>query len=87
MMNTSINKSYLLLILFSGLLICLNGYLHKDQDICEKPNILLILTDQITAEAMSVLGNEYLSTPAFDKLASTGVLFKNSFETQPLCLP
>ncbi len=52
-----------------------------------QPNILLIITDQQTADAMSCVGNSYLKTPAMDKLADEGVLFKNNYVVQPLCLP
>ena len=34
------------------------------------PNILLILTDQQSANDMSCAGNEYLQTPAMDELAA-----------------
>jgi len=52
-----------------------------------QPNILLIMTDQQTADAMSCVGNSYLETPAMDKLAEEGVLFDNNYVVQPLCLP
>jgi arylsulfatase A-like enzyme len=53
----------------------------------KKPNILLIITDQQTATAMSCAGNNYLNTPSLDQLAATGVRFENNYVTQPLCLP
>lgn len=53
----------------------------------EKPNIVLIMTDQHQAEALSVAGNLNLSTPNLDKLAKTGVHFKNAYVTFPLCTP
>lgn len=52
-----------------------------------KPNILLIITDQQTADAMSCTGNRYVKTPALDKLAASGVRFERNYVTQPLCLP
>ena len=52
-----------------------------------KPNVLLIMTDQQTADAMSCAGNLYLKTPALDKLAANGIRFTNNYVTQPLCLP
>jgi len=52
-----------------------------------KPNILLIITDQQTADAMSCSGNQYVKTPALDKLATSGVRFEKNYVTQPLCLP
>lgn len=52
-----------------------------------KPNILLIVTDQQTASAMSCAGNRYLQTPALDALAARGIRFDNAYVTQPLCMP
>jgi len=53
----------------------------------ERPNILLIMTDQQTATAMSCSGNEYVNTPAMDSLAAAGTRFSKAYVTQPLCLP
>ena len=40
----------------------------------EKPNILIIMTDELSAESMSFnLGNQYINTPNIDQLAKTGV--------------
>ena len=41
----------------------------------DRPNILIIMTDQQTADAMSIAGNKDLHTPAMDKLAQNGVRF------------
>lgn len=51
------------------------------------PNILLIMTDQQTASAMSCAGNPYVATPALDALAAQGVRFERAYCTQPLCTP
>ena len=53
----------------------------------DQPNVLLIMTDQQTDEAMSCAGNPYLETPAMDRIAARGVRFTRSYVTQPLCLP
>ena len=52
-----------------------------------RPNVLLVITDQQTDEAMSCAGNPHLSTPAMDRIAARGVRFTRSYVTQPLCLP
>src|SRR5690606_5756664 len=52
-----------------------------------KPNVLIILTDQQTASAMSAAGNPYLKTPNMDWLASQGVRFTRAYCAQPLCTP
>ncbi len=52
-----------------------------------RPNILMIMTDQQTASAMSCTGNPSLRTPALDALAARGIRFDNAYVTQPLCMP
>ncbi|NKI27372.1 sulfatase-like hydrolase/transferase [Arenibacter sp. 6A1] len=56
----------------------------KDKD---RPNIVLIMTDQHQAAAMSIAGNTDLETPNLDKLAKNGVRFNNAYVTFPLCSP
>lgn len=53
----------------------------------EKPNVILIITDQQTADAMSCVGNPYLRTPGMDKLANDGVRFSRSYISFPLSGP
>lgn len=53
----------------------------------DKPNILLICTDQQFAGAMSCAGNADLKTPAMDSLAESGVRFERAYCTHPLCGP
>lgn len=52
-----------------------------------RPNILLIMTDQHQAKALSVAGNLDVETPHLDKLAKSGVRFENAYVTFPLCSP
>lgn len=51
------------------------------------PDVVLILTDQQTADAMSAAGNPYLRTPAMDALAAAGTRYPNAYCAQPLCTP
>ena len=52
-----------------------------------RPNILLISTDQQANSALSAHGNKYVSTPALDSLVAGGVSFTESYCTFPLCSP
>ena len=52
-----------------------------------KPNVLLILTDQQTLNAMSAAGNRLLDTPSMDYLARNGTRFERSYCTSPVCGP
>lgn len=44
-----------------------------------RPNIILIMTDQQTADAMSNRGNGNVKTPAMDMLAADGISFTNAY--------
>ena len=52
-----------------------------------RPNIILIMTDQHQAEALSIAGNNDLKTPNLDKLAKSGIRFEKAYVTFPLCTP
>ncbi len=53
-----------------------------------KQNIVLIITDQQSSDAMSNrIGSRYLKTPNMDYLASHGVTFTKSYCANPLCIP
>ena len=53
-----------------------------------RPNILVIITDQQFADAMScAIGREYIHTPNMDALAQDGVRFTRAYSPNPLCVP
>lgn len=52
-----------------------------------RPNIILIMTDQQTATAMSCAGNCDLRTPAMDALAEDGVMLSRAYCPFPLSGP
>ncbi|HPO15617.1 MAG TPA: sulfatase-like hydrolase/transferase [Candidatus Hydrogenedentes bacterium] len=53
----------------------------------EKPNILIIHTDQHRMECLGAYGNREIRTPNIDSLAADGVRFDNSFCPYPVCTP
>ncbi|MCH5374250.1 MAG: sulfatase-like hydrolase/transferase [Planctomycetes bacterium] len=53
----------------------------------ERPNVLLILTDQQHAGMLSSAGNPYVRTPAMDSLAAAGVRFERAYCGNPVCVP
>ena len=52
-----------------------------------KPNILLILADDIGYGDMSCYGNSYIRTPHLDKLAAGGIRFTDFHASGPVCSP
>ncbi len=53
----------------------------------KRPNILFIITDQQGLETFSTLNNPYLHTPNLDRLKQSGILFTQSYSTNPVCSP
>ena len=52
-----------------------------------RPDIVWIMTDQQTANALSCAGNHHVRTPNLDRLAARGVRFTNACCTAPLSGP
>jgi arylsulfatase A len=50
----------------------------------KKPNIVLIMADDIGIEGLGCYGGQSYNTPALDKLASQGIRFTHAY-AQPLC--
>ena len=51
------------------------------------PNILLIIADELRADALSSYGNPICATPHLDRLAASGTRFADCVVTQPTCTP
>jgi arylsulfatase A-like enzyme len=52
-----------------------------------RPNILLIMVDQMKADVLSAYGNPHIHTPALDGLADRGANFREAYCVQPICVP
>ncbi len=53
----------------------------------DRPNIVLIMSDQHNKHITGCYGDPVVSTPNLDRLASEGVLFENAYCPFPLCAP
>ncbi len=53
----------------------------------DKPNILLIMTDQQRFDSLSCYGCKAVNTPNLDRLADEGVQFNNCVVSNPVCTP
>jgi arylsulfatase A-like enzyme len=51
------------------------------------PNVILFLSDQLRASALSCYGETNIATPHLDRLASEGTTFERALSTLPLCQP
>jgi arylsulfatase A-like enzyme len=52
-----------------------------------KPNLIVILVDDLRVDETSASGHPYMKTPHIDRLANEGAQFDNAFHTTPLCSP
>jgi arylsulfatase A-like enzyme len=52
----------------------------------ERPNIVLLLSDDQSYLSMGCYGNPQVQTPHLDKLASQGVLFDAAYDTTSICM-
>lgn len=53
----------------------------------DRPNILLICTDQQRYDALGAAGNPHVETPNLDRLAGQGVMFEHCYVQAPVCGP
>ena len=53
----------------------------------DRPNIIMIVVDDLRWDELGVAGHPYLETPNIDRLALEGAMFKNAFHSVPLCSP
>jgi N-acetylglucosamine-6-sulfatase len=52
-----------------------------------RPNIVVIVVDDMRFDEMGIAGHPYLETPNIDQLAKDGAMFTNAFHAVPLCSP
>jgi choline-sulfatase len=53
----------------------------------KRPNILFLMSDQHRADVTGYAGNAVVRTPNLDRLANTGVVFRNAYTPSPVCVP
>ena len=58
----------------------------RKKEITQKPNVILIMADDIGFECLSINGSKSYNTPVLDSLAANGINFTNTI-SQPLCTP
>ncbi|MGZ5119064.1 MAG: sulfatase-like hydrolase/transferase [Burkholderiales bacterium] len=52
-----------------------------------KPNVLVILIDDLRYDEFGAGGHPYMKTPNIDRIANEGMLFERAFHTTPICSP
>jgi hypothetical protein len=64
-------------------------FFHSIEGVAQnkRPNILVIMGDDISRNSMGVYGSKYIKTPNFDRIANEGALFTNAYVCNPKCSP
>ena len=52
-----------------------------------RPNLIVILIDDLRFDEVGLCGHPYMLTPHIDRIGLEGVQFVNAFHTTPLCSP
>lgn len=53
----------------------------------QRPNIVMVMSDQHRGDCLGAAGNKAVHTPHLDRLAAEGALFSNMYSTTPTCTP
>ncbi|MFC1806608.1 arylsulfatase, partial [Planctomycetota bacterium] len=53
----------------------------------DRPNILLLMTDQHRGDCIGADGNKAIKTPHLDRIAKEGALFRAAYSSVPSCTP
>jgi arylsulfatase A-like enzyme len=77
---------------FLLLLACISAFASGSNDVSEvkthrAPNFIIILLDDMGVHDASFAGNDFIETPAMDKLAKEGVVFSHAYSNSPNCAP
>ena len=83
-MTKIVGTLLLLLLPFTGYA---TGSAIDYQDQPDRPNILLIIADDVTYKDLSLYGGQNVKTPQIDKLAEQGVVFEQAFISTSMCEP
>ena len=59
----------------------------KGPEVPAKPNIVMVMCDQMRFDRFGAMGDPNVITPTIDALAGEGLLFKNTYCPSPVCTP
>ena len=67
--------------------LCLRSSTSCAAENAPKPDMLLIMPDQMRGDCLSILGHSSVRTPQLDELARQGSLFRRAYTTVASCIP
>ena len=72
---------------FGALLLVASAAVPQTPRGADRPNLVVILVDDLRWDALSATGHPFVRSPNIDRLAQEGASFQNAFVTTPLCSP
>jgi arylsulfatase A-like enzyme len=72
---------------FYSLIIAIFCALNSAAPAADRPNIIFMFTDDHAYQAISAYGSKVNKTPNIDRIATEGMIFRNSFVTNSICGP
>jgi choline-sulfatase len=60
---------------------------HTAAPRADRPNVLVVMFDQVAPTALGCYGNPVVKAPTIDRLAREGVVFDAAYSNSPLCTP
>jgi arylsulfatase A-like enzyme len=69
------------------LLLCVSANLAGAREASPRPNVILMMADDLATEDLSCYGGTRIDTPHIDKLASQGIRLTDYYAGNPVCTP
>ena len=82
----SVNKWSLAWMIFFALISCKTEEKRNGEQ-KNKPNLLIVFSDQHSYDMLGAYGNTQVLTPNIDAFAAEGIRFDMAFSNQPVCTP
>jgi arylsulfatase A-like enzyme len=79
--------SWVLAVSAATILFWISGAQHAQAQAPQKPNVIVILLDQLQADRLHCYGNPHASSPNIDSLADQGVRFSRYYSAAPWTAP
>lgn len=73
--------------IYTGLLLYMAACIPSQEIESRRPNILFAIADDASFPHMGAYGTEWVTTPAFDRVAREGILFMNCYTPNAKCAP
>ena len=81
------SRTLLAFLVAGSLLLTCSAHLPGAESTAARPNVIVLLVDDLGWGDVSCLNNGAVKTPHIDRLAQTGVTFTSGYVTAPLCGP